>query len=711
MKRYSVTILGMGPRGLSVFERLAAAVSAAAASSGGAPPLDIVVVEPGECGPGVHAARQPHHLLINTVASQVTLFPAPGAVRHRPVCATPTLTDWARQSGYRRVGERFVRLDGIGAGDEITEADYLPRALLGEYLAWTYQRVAAALPAGVTLTHHRLRAADLWRQRDGRVAVELDNGFVVHSDFLFLTTGHGRNLPSDLDAWLGKFARDHARYNSRLAFVRQVYPLDQLVAVGPEARVAIQGLGLSAHDVIAELTVGRGGAFVAAAGHARRGAPALRYQPSGREPSMTLCSRNCLPYAARGINQKGLDGRHQPHYFTPDAVDALRRMALVSRGSRQLDFDRELLPLLKREMAWVYRNTLARTAALPAAALADGQGAGAGYGAAGGQLPGKRGGRPSGQPDGLPSGHLPGQPGGAPRGAMAARAALVPDPRTFVPDAEDEALIDALLFPLQGRRFANLDEFRGFFTDWLRADLREARLGNVDSAAKAATDVLRDVRATLQAAVEHGGLTPASHRKFLNVYHPAFNRAAFGPPLRRNEELLALLDAGVVDIVSGPHSTVEIDEDDSTFVLGTKFTDGTERRPVDVLVVARLDAFFPETDESLLIRNVLKRGLVRPYYNGLFHPGGIEIDADCRPLDTAGELARNIWALGYPVEGCHYYTHALPRPLMRSRQVLDADRCVAAMLAQLAGQPRSTPGDTAVAAPSAEAAGVPHAAL
>jgi uncharacterized NAD(P)/FAD-binding protein YdhS len=616
MKRYSVTIIGMGPRGLSVFERIAAIAGSRQL------PLDIILVEPGECGPGVHGMRQPQHLLINTIASQVTLFPAAGAVRHAPVCATPSLTAWARQAGYRRVGERFYRLGDHGGAD-ITEADYLPRSLLGEYLAWAYQQIAAALPASTTLTHHRLRAADLWQQPDGRCAIELDSGFMVYSDFVFLTTGHGRNLPSDLDAWLGKFAQDHARYNSRLGFVRHVYPLDKLERIAAGARVAIQGLGLSAHDVIAELTTGRGGVFA-------QGEQGLLYRRSGREPQLTLCSRNCLPYAARGVNQKGLDGRHQPHYFTPDAVDALRRMALSGRGSRQLDFDRELLPLLKREMAWVYRATLALAA-----------------------------------PDGA-----------------------VPDPAAFVPSAQDEALIDELLFPLRERQFATLDDFRHFFTGWLRADLAEARLGNVGSAVKAATDVLRDVRATLQAAIEHGGLTPTSHRKFLNVYHPAINRAAFGPPLRRNQELLALLDAGVVTIVSGPNSTIDIDEYDSTFVLGTKFGGCTVKHPVDVLVIARLDGFFPETDESLLIRNILKRGLVRPYYNGVFHPGGIEIDPDCRPVDARGKAAAGIWALGYPVEGAHYYTHALPRPQLRSRQVLDADRCVNAMFGQMEEAPR-----------------------
>ncbi|MFA9218323.1 MAG: FAD/NAD(P)-binding protein [Sphingomonadaceae bacterium] len=617
MKRYSITIIGMGPRGLSVLERLAAFARQRKVL------LDIAVIEPGDCGPGVHSPRQPQHLLINTIASQVTVFPAPHSVRYAPVCATPSLTEWARQQGYRRVGEHFYRIGG--AGSEISERDYLPRCLLGEYLGWVYQQLAASLPAGVTLTHHRRRASDLWRQPDGRHVVELETGYQLPSDFVFLTTGHGRNLPSDQDAWYAKFAHDHARYNSKLAFVRHLYPLEQLQRIGADARVVIQGLGLSAHDVIAELTVGRGGSFM-------RDGQQLHYRRSGREPRMMLCSRNCLPSAARGINQKGLDGRHQPLFFTPDAIAALREQALVKRGSRQLDFDVDLLPLLQREMAYVYRTTLAP------------------------QSPGRR-------------------------RKLAA-------PEHYQVSADDALCIEQLLFPLQARRFASLSEFRQFVDGWLRADLAEAALGNLGSAAKAATDVLRDVRASLQAAIEHGGLTPSSHRNFLNVYNPIINRVAFGPPLRRNEELLALLDAGVIDLAAGPGCTVGIDEHDSTFVLETKFGNHYERHAADVLVQARLAVFYPETDDAELPRKLLQRGLIRPYYNGVFHPGGIDIDADGRVRNAQGQAAPNLWALGYLVEGAHYYTHALPRPRLRSRQVLDAERSVAALFAQIPDSPR-----------------------
>ena len=615
MKPSSVTIIGMGPRGLSIFERIAAYARASRL------PVQLNLVEPNECGPGVHTPHQPQHLLINTVASQVTIFPFHEAVELAPVCPAPSLTEWARARHYRRFGERFFQVDPeCPGGAEVSDADYLPRALLGEYLAWAYAAISAALPASVTVRHLRHRAFDLVQQPDDSFVVELENGYTLASDFVFLTTGHGRNHLTDEEAWCRKFAQDHARYNSRLAFFRHAYPLERLVGIGSDASVAIQGLGLSAHDVIAELTAGRGGRFV------QVGA-SLRYLRSGQEPSLLLFSRNCLPAAARGVNQKGLSGRHHAHYFTREAVRALR-----GPGRRQLDFERELLPLLLREMGLAWRS---------------------------------------------------------------AHDGAAPDPASYTLGADEAAAIGRMLFPLRGRSFDDAAEFAAFFQHLMVEDLHEARLGNLGSPAKAAADVLRDVRAALQEAVEHGGLAPASHRKFLSVYNPAINRVTFGPPRLRNAQLLALIEAGVLGIAAGPNPALRIDEERSQFALHTKFPSGTVSQYADALVVARLDVFSPETDDSPFMRNLQRRGTVRPFFNGTFHPGGLDVDAAHHPLSHAGRAAARLWAVGYLTEGAYYYTHALPRPQLPSRQVLEADRCVGELFGALApdrgGRPARPP--------------------
>lgn len=605
MKRASVTIIGMGPRGLSILERIVAFARSAPH------PLHINLVDPGECGPGVHSPRLPQHLLINTLASQVTIFPFADAVEMPCACPAPSLTEWAREQGYRRFGEQFVKVDaGCAGGDGIGDADYLPRQLLGLYLAWACAQVIAAAPPTLTVKHVRQRAVDLSHQPGGSFMLELENGYALASDFVFLATGHGRSVPDAGEAGCHSFAGEHACRNGKLAYVRHAYPLDRLAGVDPGATVAIQGLGLTAHDVVAELTAGRGGRFVA-------DGVALRYLPSGQEPRLLLFSRQSMPALARGINQKGLAGRHYARFFTRGAVSELREQRLRAGLGGQLDFERDLLPLALKEMAYAWRT------------VADG---------------------------------------------------AAPDASWYVVEREERAAVEAMLFPLRGHTFDGAAGFAAFVRAALESDLREAAKGNLGSPAKAAADVLRDARAVLQDIVENAGLTPESHQAFLAVFNPAINRITFGPPRQRNAQLLALMDAGLLSIAP-PGAQVRPDEARAQFALDLP---GGATLHADVLVVARLDAWSPATDDAILTRNLLKRGLVRPFMNGGYHPGGMDVDYAGHPVGRDGKPARTLWAVGYPVEGAHYYTHALPRPRMHSRQVLDADRCVRELFGQLA---------------------------
>lgn len=298
MKRYSVTLIGMGPRGLSVFERLAAHARASLC------PIDLILIEPGPCGPGVHAARQPQHLVMDTPAGQVTVFPVAGTLDPAPACVTPTLAEWARAQGLRRYGAEVHRAGEGGAA--IGDDDYLPRQLLGRYLAWAYGAIAASLPPTVRLEHLRHRAVDMVRQPDGGFVVELDSGFCVASDFVFLATGPSCRQLTDEEAQLRKFAQDHSRCNSRLRYLRHVYPLEQLGAISQQAEVAIGGMGAVAHDVLAELTVGRGGRF-------EQVGEQLRYVASSQEPRMTLFSRTGLAPCARACARR----RRSPSIFLP----------------------------------------------------------------------------------------------------------------------------------------------------------------------------------------------------------------------------------------------------------------------------------------------------------------------------------------------------------------------------------------------------------
>jgi hypothetical protein len=162
------------------------------------------------------------------------------------------------------------------------------------------------------------------------------------------------------------------------------------------------------------------------------------------------------------------------------------------------------------------------------------------------------------------------------------------------------------------------------------------------------------------------------------------NRLAVGPPSSRIAELLALVEAGVLDVSFGPGAAC------SAVASGERMRVASPLWPersmtVDVLIKARVAMPSPQDDASPLMRSLLEAGYVREFRNGGFNPGGIEIDRDFRWVSVWGNAVPNAWALGIPVEGVKFYTFVVPRPGVNSTALVDAGRAVTQMLAMVAG--------------------------
>src|SRR5205807_10557711 len=174
-------------------------------------------------------------------------------------------------------------------------------------------------------------------------------------------------------------------------------------------------------------------------------------------------------------------------------------------------------------------------------------------------------------------------------------------------------------------------------------DLAEAERGNLVSAVKAATDAIRDTREALREAVDFAGLTPESHREFVSGWVPLMNRITFGPPRNRNYELLALMRANVVGLAGGPGCVVRTDDRSARFTIETTFTSGVTTRYADALVSARLDLFHPREDSAPLTGQLLARGLIRPFANGDYQPGGLDITPTGRVIAESGQPLYGVW--------------------------------------------------------------------
>ncbi|MFF4960960.1 FAD/NAD(P)-binding protein [Streptomyces sp. NPDC001222] len=608
---WTVAVIGSGPRGISVLERMALRL----AQSPPSVPVAIHLIDAIEVGCGrIWRTDQPVHLLMNTVADEISMFsgpPEPGE-GSRPG-AGPSLAQWWQQHATGFQGPN----------------SYAPRALYGRYLHFVLESIEASLPEQVTLVRRQQRVIRLRGDGAGGYQLELGDGSGMAAHRVVLTTGHAQPRLTGQSLDFRRFAsrRPHLRYVS--AGPAAEMRLDKLPGGSP---VGVIGLGLTFYDVMAALTVGRGGQFKETADGE------LRYEASGDEPRLFAGSRSGMLMPGRGVNHKPLDEVYAPAVFTEQRVE------LLKAGPR-LDFVRDVFPWLRAEMDLV--STLAHNRLSACSAQRE---------------------------------HF------VHAVALAARRAcpdiaVLANRHGLIPMAAPD--LDALALPFGRRAFAGPDHFHRALREVVEADLREADLGNVASPRKAALDVLRDVRWLICKLVDFAALTPSSHEQdFLGWYA---QRSAFlvsGPPRIRLRQALALIDSGVLTVL-GPDTRFAVDETRDCFVGHSGSVEGSS-----VLLESVIDARVPPTDvrldDSPMMADLYARGVVQPYRNVWdpshgpeegFETGGVAVThTPYHPLPATGEADRGICVLGIPTEHTRWFmTVGGRRPGFWSQFDQDAD--------------------------------------
>ncbi|MEV7731131.1 FAD/NAD(P)-binding protein [Streptomyces sp. NPDC088921] len=669
----SVALVGAGPRGTSVLERLCA--SAPELLPPGAH-LTVHVIDPSPPGPGrVWRPTQSPDLLMNTVASQVTLFTDESVDCAGPIRPGPSLQEWAcggwgagcdaegktvpgteeeprrddgPETGAGRAGlggtpdpgpagpcgtpgprqAAWSGTDsGLGTDYPLGPDDYPSRVQYGRYLEWVFARTVRQAPEAVRVEVHAARAVRVDDAVDGRQTVTLDDGTALCGlSAVVLAQGH---LPVAADAP----RRGHTAHAERhgLHHVPPANPADvDLSRIRPHEPVLLRGLGLNFFDHMALLTTGRGGRFV------RSDTGTLRYLPSGNEPRLYAGSRRGIPYQARGDNAKGPYGRHLPHVLTDETIARFRKRADSGEAP---DFLTEIWPLVAKEVETVYYEALVEDGKFRDRFLATDH-----------------------------------------RGPE--EAAVLDE--FGVPHA-DRWSWDRVSRPYTGQIFTDPGSWRHWLLDHLRQDAAQAALGNVAGPLKAALDVLRDLRNELRQIVDHGGLSGPSRRDHLDRWYTPLNAfLSIGPPRRRIEELTALIEAGTVEVL-GPR--LEVREADGTWVARSPEVPGSA-----VHVTTLIEARLPEPDlrrtaDELLAR-LLKTGQCRPHTVDGYETGGLDVTR--RPyhlIDRQGRAHTRRFAFGVPTEGVHWVTAAGARPGVDSVTLSDADAVARAVL-------RATASDT-----------------
>ncbi len=630
--RIEVCVVGAGPRGLSVVERLCANERTAPSHA----EVVVHVVDPSAPGAGtVWRPEQSRHLLMNTVASQITVFTDDSSRIDGPIEPGPTLYEWAKSLSVLSQLDSYDE-QTLAEAERLGPDSYPTRAFYGRYLHDSFQRVVAGAPDHVTVRVHRSRAvalADTHGVTGGPQGVRLEDGTRLNElDAVILAQGHVPARLTPREARTASLARIHY-----LTYITPANPADlDLSGIEPGQAVLLRGLGLNFFDHMALFTVGRGGTFLRKDGR-------LVYRPSGQEPRLYASSRRGVPYHARGENEKGAHGRYHPRLLTAEYIAGLRQRA---EDGEPLVFSTDLWPLISREVESVYYGTLLEVAGRDAE-----------------------------------------------REEFVGRYLALPEGprRDELLDAYGIAIADRwdwerLSKPYLGREFADRADFTSWLLDYLAKDVAAARQGNLSGPLKAALDVLRDLRNEIRLAVDHGGLDGNSHRDDLEGWYTPLNAfLSIGPPVSRIEEMMALIEAGIL-VITGPGTQIRLDTTTPAFVAESTIVPGPPIRAT-ALIEARLpEPDLRRTDDPLLL-HLLQTDQAAPYritgsHGTVYETGGLAVtEAPYRMLDARGRAHPRRFAYGVPTESVHWVTAAGIRPGVDSVTLGDSDAIARAVLA------------------------------
>ncbi|MFB9737598.1 FAD/NAD(P)-binding protein [Streptomyces thermocoprophilus] len=306
-----ICVVGCGPRGASVVERILANAPEVLAGAR----LDLHVVDPYPPGAGrTWHTDQPRLLWMNSAAAEVTMFPDASVTCAGPARPGPTTGEWL--------------------GGPFHDGAYAARADQGRYLRWFFDEVTGRLPYGVRLFVHRTRALDVVRTggSGGAQRVVLEGAAPLEVDHVVIAPGHLGARPAPAPAGVTRIGPGPA-------------DPERLDAIPPGAAVVTRGLGLVFVDCAILLTQGRGGRFLREDGR-------LRYVPSGREPRLVAGSRRGVPLPPRPAPRAAADEPYEPPRI---ATLAACRERLARPGA---SFRADVWPLVVAELTWRWYRAL-----------------------------------------------------------------------------------------------------------------------------------------------------------------------------------------------------------------------------------------------------------------------------------------------------------------------------------------------------------------
>lgn len=703
---FKIGLIGSGLTGLCVIERILAWVNAGELKN-----IELYIFDRrGSFGAGTHYKGQATTNHLNRAAGQVSF----GADKsHKRVVKHLINSKWM-WTLHSRCREKY-KLTGNNKYN-INEHSWVDRSVLGEVAEEMFNLYRTELSKlGVNIRCYTTEVIDLIPTEGINIITEQE---VHYINFAILCTGHSKQ---NYEVNLIPLAQ-HAITNPTAQFIENIYPIEgkSLDAVKPNTKVAILGMGLASLDAILKLTNGRGGYFKRESEKNK-----LEYMASGFEPlKIYPFSRNGIFNYSRPWDYKIENPTlvHEGIFFTHKAISRIRK----SRGNQkgQIDFERDVLPIMLLEMAIVYYGILYGDE-LRAKLINNVQKS---YDLFCTESVDKIARLPENwllKPIEIIIDQIISSIEHIFKDSNSVKHhELYPETFKYALNFQKFRLGDEVSAKFEGKADSEKIKLLQILSDksspwehssnpqqhrfswhkitsplalstkknlniknlsFLAQDIRNAQQGNIMNPTKGSIDaVWRDLRGVLRKTVEFGGLNAESHHRFVEVYIPLINRITVGTSLQVMQKIAALVRCGIVDLSCSVTSTSDI-----KFVKNGYSIKGDKRPIVKTLINARVPRFNINSSQEPLFKAIYAKGLVREWVNKSykegkdFASGGIDIaPLNQRAIMKCGIVSHCLAVIGPPTEGPYYFRSAAVRPNSKDLLPIFADRIINSIVRQ-----------------------------
>ncbi|CDX65611.1 FAD/NAD(P)-binding protein [Leuconostoc citreum] len=595
-----VAIIGAGPRGLTVAERL---INLANDDT----QIDVQIYDPHAIGGRVWDPflSQNRSFLMNTVIDQITLFNDESIENGGKPLPGPNMFQWL-ESEAKDFLSHHQEFDASYTNElsRLTQVgDFATRGMMGIYAAWFFEWLMRRVRHNQTLNFTQQSVMNVQKLGE-KFQLMLNDGTQLLADHVVMALGHSDDNLTDEEQGFKTFAQ-----NKGLHYLSPMHPAEADLSVFNENdKIIIRGLGLSFFDYMTALSVGKGGRFI------RDENDNLIYKPSGHEPLVVAGSRRGFPLHARGVNEKSASELYEPKFFTIAALEALR--AAGNGHIQYQDFEN----LVVKEMTYKY---LLNRINQPDSSLTYDQSE-----------------------------------------ALKQALLTSIDIKTTAEEygLADVFEFDIALIRNPARDLPNDADYTTWMQSYLSADIHDARLGNKSAPFAGAFDILRDIRDRVRYIVERDYFTADDYEKFLEHFKPFDALVSVGPPLERIEQLLALMKAGLFKITAANiHVTTDATGFEASDSRGQLFHGNAlveARLGATNISLSRNPLIANLRDNGMFVQPRKIRSDGTSYQLGAANINKQTFEV----INRDGETINHLYLYGITLEGLKWFGTVIPRP-------------------------------------------------